>query len=221
MSEHLSLGEPQEAFLARMRSALADRGEPVPLPEEHELARVIAGDTDIVVEFAARVEQAKMTPYRVADEAALPDQVVEILRSVQAASAIVPDDGLPAREAIIDRLRQEGIRLFDPDDREAPFGADASITGVTAAIAESASMCLTSGGGRRRLVSLAVPCHIGIVRAEQIVPDLLDWAARRPADPPANETLVSGPSKTADIELILVMGVHGPKIEHVIIVGNR
>ena len=64
-----------------------------------------------------------------------------------------------------------------------------------------------------------MPNHIAIVRTDQIVPDLLDWSAAAPADMPANRVLVSGPSKTADIEMIIVSGVHGPKTEHIILIG--
>jgi L-lactate dehydrogenase complex protein LldG len=215
----MSLGESQAEFLNRVRAALGDRGEAVDLPDDLEIARVVRPDQDIVQQFAARAEEAKMTAHRVADEAALIDKIVEIIRQVGAGSALVPDDGLPARDRILDRLRQEGVRLFDPDDRDAAFSADVGITGMDSAIAETASMCLASGGGRRRLAGLAVPTHIGVVRAEQIVPDLLDWAAKPPAQPPAGQTLVSAPSKTADIELTLVMGVHGPRQEHIIILG--
>lgn len=215
----MTLGESKDEFIQRVRAALADRGQPVELPDDCELARVIARDDDIVAAFAARAEQAKTFPHRIADEAALPDKLVEIIRQVGAASAIVPNDGLPVREQILERLHEEGIATLDPDDPDAAFSADVSITGVESAIAETASICLTSGDGRRRLASLAVGTHIGVVRAEQIVPDLLDWADRQPENSPANQTLVSGPSKTADIELNLVMGVHGPRQEHFIIIG--
>ncbi|HPP21354.1 MAG TPA: lactate utilization protein [Phycisphaerae bacterium] len=215
----MMLGESQEEFLKRVRTALSDRGAPVDLPEEHEIARIIDSGRDIVSEFAQRAEQAKMTTCRVQDEDALLDKIAEIARQLGATSAVVPDDGLPARDRIVARLEQENLRVLDADDREAAFSADLGITGVTSAIAETASLCLTSGGGRRRLASLAVPVHIAVVRAEQIVPDLLDWAAQQTAEPPANQTLVSAPSKTADIELALVMGVHGPKQEYVIILG--
>ena len=69
------------------------------------------------------------------------------------------------------------------------------------------------------MASLAVPNYISIVRADQIVPDLLDWTASLPADLPANQVLISAPSKTADIEMIIITGVHGPGEVHVIIVA--
>jgi L-lactate dehydrogenase complex protein LldG len=212
-------GESQDEFLKRVSTALLERGQPVSLPDDLEIARVIGREQDIVSEFAARAEQAKMIVHRVADEAALVEKIVEIVRQVGGGSAVVPDEGLPAREPIRQRLAAENIKLVDPDESDGAFSADVGITGVASAIAETASMCLTSGGGRRRLASLAVPTHIGVVQAGQIVPDLLDWAAESPAQLPACQTLVSAPSKTADIELILVMGVHGPRQEHVIIVG--
>jgi L-lactate dehydrogenase complex protein LldG len=213
------LGERQEHFIERVKVALRDRGEPVALPDDLEIARVIGDELDRVQIFAERVEQAKMHAYRVADNAAMIEQVLSIVASVGAKSAIVPEEAIPAREQLIARLRAAGITLFDANDRDAAFTADVGITAVTTAIAETGSMCLTSGGARRRLASLAVPYHIGIVRTEQIVADLLDWAYQLPAALTANEVLVSGPSKTADIELILVTGVHGPKAEHVVIVG--
>jgi L-lactate dehydrogenase complex protein LldG len=212
-------GETQDEFLKRVSAALRERGQPVSLPDDLEIARVIGAGKDLVAEFATRAEQAKMYVYRVANEAAMIEKVAEVVRQVGGASAVVPDEGWPGRAGVVERLTAEGLKLIDADEPEGAFIADVGITGVEQAVAETASMCLTSGGGRRRLASLAVPTHIGIVRAEQIVPDLLDWGTQAPAQPPACQTLVSAPSKTADIELILVMGVHGPRQEHVIIVG--
>ncbi len=209
----------QDAFIATVRAALAERGEPVALPDGHEIARVIAADGDVVSVFAERVEQAKMHVYRVADEDAMVEQVMSLIAAAGASSVVMPAEAIRADDRLRSRLEEAGIALLDPDDPDAGFEADVGITGVTSAIAETGSMCLTSGGPYRRLASLAVPVHIGIVRAEQIVPDLVDWAANQPADLPASEVLVSGPSKTADIELALVMGVHGPREEHVIIIG--
>jgi len=209
----------QEAFLTRVRQALTDRGASVELPNDLQIARVIQPNADLVETFIARAEEAKIHTYRVSDESALAAKVVEIVQACEAQSAIVPEEDIPAREQIVTCLKEKGIALFDNDDPDAAFSADVGITGIATAIAETASMCMASGGKRRRLASLAVPCHIGIVRSEQILPDLLDWAEHQTSEPPAKQVLVSAPSKTADIELELVMGVHGPKHEHVVILG--
>lgn len=209
----------KDAFLGAVRTALADRGPVVPLPTDLDIARVVGADEDLVAVFMARAEEAKMHVYRASDEADLLDRIMSIVTTLAARGAIVPDDGLPARDALLERLSAGGITLCDVDDADAGFVADVGITGVSGAIAETGSMHLASGAGRRRLASLAVPVHIGVVRAEQIVADLLDWTRRRPAEMPAGQVLVSAPSKTADIELTLVMGVHGPRQEHVIVLG--
>ncbi len=212
-------GSTQEAFLKRVRAALGKHSASTGLPDEFEVARVVKPGGDLIALFLARVAEAKATPHRVGDEAELAAAVAAIVREAGARTALVPAETIPARDQIVARLEADGVRLLDPDDADAGFVADVGITGVSAAIAETASICLTSGDGRRRLASLAVPCHIGIVRADQILPDLLDWAAGHETPPPANEVLVSAPSKTADIELSLVMGVHGPRYEHIVVLG--
>ncbi len=212
-------GQPRDTFIARVRTALHDRGQPVDLPDDLEIARVIAPDDDVVRVFLDRAAEAKIHPYRVTDEKDLIDLVAGIVEKAGARSVLIPAEELPAREGVIARLKQGGVTLLDPDDPDAAFDADVGITAVTAAVAETASICLTSGDRRRRLASLAVPVHVGVVRAEQILPDLLDWFASDQTARTASEVLVSAPSKTADIELSLVMGVHGPKEEHVIVLG--
>lgn len=95
--------------------------------------------------------------------------------------------------------------------REICSQADAGVTGAEAALAETGSVALTSGGGKSRLVSLLPPLHVALVPVSKLVTDLFAWVKERPASFPAQLVLVSGPSKTADIEQTLVVGVHGPK----------
>lgn len=210
--------ESQAAFFSRITAALAERGPTIDLPEDLETARVVADGPEVIETFVKRVQQSGMHPHRVSGEAAVAAKVVEIVASLSAHSAIVPEEEIPAREAILAGLRERGIKLMDPDDRDASFQADVGITGVRVAVAETASMSVVSGEGHRRLASLAVPAHIAVVRANQIMADLLDWGRTALTKPPANEVLISAMSKTADIEGILVPGVHGPGIVHVIII---
>jgi len=93
------------------------------------------------------------------------------------------------------------------------FAVDAAITRAAGAVADTGAIILTPGSHEPRLMSLVPPIHIAVLKAESILPSLEEamqthgWST----DMPTNLLLISGPSKTADIELILAFGVHGPK----------
>jgi L-lactate utilization protein LutC len=217
-------GVTQEEFVGRVREALRDRGKPVALPDDLEIARVIRADVDLPAVFCERVVQAGMRAHQVPDEQAMVRLVLALLEELEARSVLVPDEAMPGRGELVKALELKGLKFYDAENRDAAFEADAGITGAALAIAETGSVVVTSGGGRRRLASLAVPIHIALVRADQIVADMVDWPGRmaeylQAGDLPASEVLISGPSKTADIEMTLVTGVHGPKHVHIIVVG--
>jgi len=90
--------------------------------------------------------------------------------------------------------------------------AEVGVTGCHGAIAETGSLALISGPGCSRTVSLLPPVHIALVRRTDLVSSMGEFFAAR-ADAmaqAANCTFVTGPSRTADIELSLTIGVHGP-----------
>jgi len=89
--------------------------------------------------------------------------------------------------------------------------ADVGISGAEAALAETGSLALVSGSGTARMTSLLPPVHIVLLPESRIAASLFEWVGQRPTPMPANLVLVSGPSKTADIEQTLIVGVHGPK----------
>ena len=99
----------------------------------------------------------------------------------------------------------------DGDLRDFCAVADVGISGATAALAETGSVLIESGAGKSRMATLLPPVHIVILPAERITADLFTWSAARNGLPPTNMVFVSGPSKTADIEQTLAVGVHGPK----------
>jgi len=90
--------------------------------------------------------------------------------------------------------------------------ADAGLTACHGAIAETGSLALISGPGCSRTVSLLPPLHIALVRPQDLFMTMADFfVVRRDAiAQAANCTFVTGPSRTADIELSLTIGVHGP-----------
>ena len=95
------------------------------------------------------------------------------------------------------------------------------LTGAAGALADTGSLALVSGPGRGRIASLLPPVHIAIVRAGQLYPSLPHFLAAQPAitDHGSNLVLITGPSRTADIEMTLTRGVHGPGEVIVIIIG--
>jgi L-lactate dehydrogenase complex protein LldG len=99
------------------------------------------------------------------------------------------------------------------------FGFDVGITTAQAAIAETGTLVLDSADERHRLVSLVPPVHIGMVKASRIYGTLGEVLTllRSGKEISPTVTFVTGPSRTADIELTLAIGVHGPQELYVII----
>jgi len=110
--------------------------------------------------------------------------------------------------------------------REVAARADLGLTGVDLAIAETGTLVLVSGAGRPRSTSLLPPCHIAIFDRTALVESLRQvgvflegWHGDgRPPAGGASINFITGPSRTADIELTLTRGVHGPKEVHAIFV---
>lgn len=109
------------------------------------------------------------------------------------------------------------VRRYDrPIDEWKPAlfsEVDFAVTGTRAGLAESGSLVLWPDAGEPRLMSLVPPLHVALLDADRLFENFAElieqenWAAGMPT----NALLVSGPSKTADIEQTLAYGIHGPK----------
>ena len=99
------------------------------------------------------------------------------------------------------------------------FGFDVGISATQAAIAETGTLVLDSTRERHRLVSLVPPVHIAIVNASTICATLGETLSilQNGKELSPAITFITGPSRTADIELTLTIGVHGPQELYVII----
>jgi L-lactate dehydrogenase complex protein LldG len=113
------------------------------------------------------------------------------------------------------------------DFNKASFAARAGITGVDFVLAESGTLVLSSATEGAQVASLAPPIHIALFRRHQIVGSLDEVLAKLPISsspdrPSANRSVVfiTGTSRTADIEQILIKGVHGPREVHAILVED-
>jgi L-lactate dehydrogenase complex protein LldG len=110
-----------------------------------------------------------------------------------------------------------GIRRYDrpiEDWKDALFhDVDVAVTGARAGLAESGSLVLIPDTNEPRLMSLVPPVHVAVLKTDRLYENFAEmmeaeaWANGMPT----NALLISGPSKTADIEQTLAYGIHGPK----------
>jgi L-lactate utilization protein LutC len=97
------------------------------------------------------------------------------------------------------------------DFRSFSSTADIGLSMAEAALAETGTVVVSSGPGLSRLTALLPPVHLVLVPTSCLTADIFTWTSTRGEPLPSAITLISGPSKTADIEQTLTTGVHGPK----------
>lgn len=167
---------------------------------------------DMTAQFTAALQAVRGEVHRVGSWEQAVEGLGRVLGEV-GVKRVVGNDEDPVNR-IDQRIQFPGIEWDWPGTenwREICSRADAGITGVEAALAETGSVVVTTGAGKSRWVSLLPPLHVALVPVSIFVPDLFTWKEQRPENFPSQLVVVSGPSKTADIEQTLVVGVHGPK----------
>lgn len=198
----------RESILSRVRGALAPLPNRAALPDwEAELVvmRQARGVVDEWALFAERLRGVNGIPLTaVADLVAL--LVENGWRHGYCDPALWPNlaPAFPATitvETTFDRARVDDYQ----------FG----ITRASLAIAETGTVVLTDTGTSRRLAALAPWVHVAVVTRGEMVVDVPQAVAALPDDP--NVIWCTGPSKTADVEGILIEGVHGPGVQAVLL----
>ena len=136
---------------------------------------------------------------------------------------------------IEERLERAGLSLFVPDDlhdghvRSRASSAVVGLTSADAAFAATGSVVLMSASGKSRAASLLPLHHLVLVPTSRLYPTIEAWLQELRQGDRLGELLranaqiafVTGPSKSADIELNLTLGVHGPRVVHAIIFDDN
>jgi L-lactate dehydrogenase complex protein LldG len=201
----------REVLLGRVRSALGRKaGSGVP---ELPPSRISIPSVDL----KTRIEMFSTALEKLAGKtfvASSYDDAREYIASVTAGRAAVSSDS--------PLLRSCGVAC--PVSAEAHRAASSQsavgITGAAHALADTGSLVMFANSEEARLLSLLPPVHIAVLERARILTGLDELLAivPLPADVTSSMVLITGPSRTADIEQILVRGVHGPGELHVIIV---
>ena len=209
-------------FLARVRHGLSDvDGPPLPAdlpvtpasddgrppaPRFMEELRAVGGVVDLI------------------SPADLAGSVAAAAHAAEARTAVIGPDLGPFTDVVAEGLRRVDVDLLEPEVaagwREACSRADLGVTGALLGVASSGSILTAAGPASSRLASLLPPAHLAILPAERLVPGFeeLFAALGDHIEGASSAVLITGPSRTADIEMVLVRGVHGPRHVHVLLV---
>jgi L-lactate dehydrogenase complex protein LldG len=212
----------RDEFLERVRKAVAEGnqvGRIAAFPARGNVGYQGAGD-DPAERFRDNLIAAGGRFHSVDCPDTAVDLLLTLLRERNARKILLGPGRVLERLDLQARLVAAGFSVTQADlaDREASFAADVGISGVDHLIAETGSVVMESRPDQPRGLTLLPPLHIAIADRSQLVPDLFDLYARLdPQSLPACIALITGPSKTGDIELKLVTGVHGPGAVHVVL----
>jgi len=205
----LGRGSVDEVTAARLATRLAGR-------RRGTVPKRVARDADALAElFVEQAETLSATVDRVASASDVPDAVAKYL----------------ARENLPARLRAApagSIRGLPWDKRpalEVSYGPsdgsdEVGLTGAFAAVAETGTLAFVSGAERPTTLNFLPDTHIVVLDRSQIVGPYEDVWDRLRAEGamPRTVNFVSGPSRTADIEQTILLGAHGPRRLHIILV---
>ena len=209
----------RDNILHRIRTALGrSAGQAVADPPP---ARIRIPDVDMekrIASMFAAIEALAGKTHRAAAPADAREFVAAAIEGKSAVASNAPflaECGIAAlagvRSGITDREELRGLCAT----------VDVGITSADYALADTGSLVMIASTNEARLVSLLPPAHIAVVPRDRILTGLdeLFSILPNPADVASSMVLITGPSRTADIEQILVRGVHGPGQITVVVVG--
>jgi L-lactate dehydrogenase complex protein LldG len=213
-------GSAREDILAKVRKAVGRQPGQVPAVAPAARIRIpsIPAESRVAL-FQERLEVLGGKVYRAATKARACEIVEELLSG---ATAVASDAPLLAAAGI---TRLPGVECGFADTASLRAACATAGFGITCAdygLAETGSV-VTRSASESRLASLLPPAHIALLPLSKMLTGLdeLYTLVPKPSKDTASMVLITGPSRSADIEMILVRGVHGPRVIHVIVVEEE
>ncbi|MFH1330904.1 MAG: LUD domain-containing protein [Actinomycetota bacterium] len=205
------------AFLAVLRERLSAPAPPRVSAHPPEACSGVAEAVyrrplgDRVEAFTAEAEALGAQVRRVAP-GGVPAFLAEVVAVHRTGRAVVSRD--PETAGVAACLAARGVEALDWDGPAAAACADLGVTGAVCGIAATGSIVVAAGRAGGRGASLLPPVHAALVREEALLATPADlWRHMGSCFPeglPSQAVVITGPSRTGDIELVLVRGVHGP-----------
>ncbi len=219
----------RDAILGRVRRALAriGTGDTARAAAQTYIAGHAQGPrpampADLTARFLQRATDMASTVERIDDIARMPVAVARYLDALQLPPALVAQkshEGVCWPEFADLDWAGAGLRI---EARPTPGSDRLGITGCFCAIAETGTLVFLSGADTPTATMLLPDTHIAVVRADRVVSGMEEAFAlirRERGALPRAVNMVSGPSRTGDIEQTIVLGAHGPYRVHILLIG--
>lgn len=208
----------RDYILHKTRTALGRSvGQPpTPVPP----ARIVVPESDLTQRLAAFTSALVKLAGQV-HSAASAEDACEYVAGVVAGRTAVASNAPFLAECGIPGIAGVRTGISNREElRNVAASADVGITSADYALADTGSLVMISSLEEARMVSLLPPVHIAVLPVSRLLTSLDELFALvpHPADLTSSMVLITGPSRTADIEQILVRGVHGPGEIHVVLV---
>jgi L-lactate utilization protein LutC len=209
-------GTARDEMMGRLREKMRLAAHPAPWQSRRQF-------DDLARRFTAALTAAGGEVHRAADLSEALETLLALLRHLNARRIVANDE--PPLSTLHSLISPEWhiVGKTPGDLRAFCATADVGLSGADAGLAESGTIVVSSGPGKSRLATLLPPIHVALLATNQLTADLFTWTAalrkHYPTSLPANAVLIGGPSKSADIERTLAVGVHGPKRLIVLLYG--
>lgn len=192
-----------------------------------------AGLGDYIARFKMELEALDGKVYGPVGVEGAAKVIVELLLERRAYQVLSWDEEALGCPGLGERLERSAVRLVPGqvthgEDRLTQLDRlsrlEVGLTGAIAGLADTGSLLVASAPGHSRLASLLPPAHVAVLPVSGLYPSLAECLADGGDEllrHSANVVVITGPSRTADIELTLALGMHGPRELHVILYDDR
>lgn len=220
------MSEGREQVLGRVREALRQRpggdasGLLAPVPVSEKVVRQVerSSPDELWDRFRSRLESLGDSARRFADIEQVRQWLVSEIKKRGFRAGAMDRDAADLLGVSYGKL--EGAEIVAPGKRAEMLRAEFGVTLADFAVAETGTIALSSNSERSVMTSLTPQVHFAIVRLDSLVADVYDGMEKVAATPKKSLVWITGSSRTADIEGILIHGAHGPKELYVIVMDS-
>jgi L-lactate dehydrogenase complex protein LldG len=200
----------------RLRVALPtpDHRSMAPIGASTPVATLVSHDRSLTELFAQALEAVAGRVVVVSDEPGAVDLLIANVCEVEGIERAVVSADLECAD-MVERLALCGVQADRYRSVEQVAAADLGVTGAAFGIAATGSVIVDAGRAGGRCVSLLPTVHLCLLPVSRLLPTMADLLRhlgdRMPGGLPSNLVSITGPSRSADIELHMTLGVHGPR----------